>query len=103
MHHITAIFVSSDILFLVHSCYGNDEECLALCVAMVNCVLWLFSCIHQSLLKLTELKTSVEHSSTIDKACDILKDFIESTFFKALLYVGKHEDQGRIHDYQISF
>ncbi|GAB6030537.1 Mediator of RNA polymerase II transcription subunit 24 [Chamberlinius hualienensis] len=76
------------------SCYGNDEECLVLCVAMLSCVLWLFSCIHQSLLKVAELKQSPEYFSVIEKACDSLKSFSDAIFFRALLYVGRHEDIG---------
>lgn len=75
------------------SCHGNADDCLVLCVSMVNCVLWLYSCILQSLQKLVELKQSPEHSTIIEKSCELLKAFMESTFVKALLFVGKHEDQ----------
>lgn len=85
-----------DLLKSIHkriSCHGNAEDCLELCVAMVNCVLWLYSCLLQSLQKLAELKQSPEHSNTIDKSCELLKNIMESIFMKALLYVGKYEDQ----------
>uniref|UniRef100_T1JEP9 Mediator of RNA polymerase II transcription subunit 24 n=1 Tax=Strigamia maritima TaxID=126957 RepID=T1JEP9_STRMM len=75
------------------SCHGNADDCLSLCVSMLNCVHWLYSCNLQSMQKLAELKQSPEHSSIIDKSCELLKLFMDSNFVKALLYIGKHEDQ----------
>lgn len=76
------------------SCRGNDEECITLCKAMVSISHWLYSCMQHSLTKLAELKHSPEHVSIMEKSCDALKYICNSTFMKALLYVGKYEDQG---------
>ncbi|XP_022254734.1 mediator of RNA polymerase II transcription subunit 24-like isoform X2 [Limulus polyphemus] len=73
--------------------YGNEEECIGLCQAVVNVTHWLYSCVLHSLSKLAELKQSPENMSILEKAVESLSFFSNSTFLKALLFVGKHEDQ----------
>lgn len=75
-------------------CHGNEEECIALCKAVVSVTHWLYSCIFYSISKLAELKQSPEHISMMEKSYEALFYFNSSTFIKSLLYVGKFEDQG---------
>lgn len=75
-------------------CHGNEEECIALCKAVVSVTHWLYSCIFYSISKLAELKQSPEHISIMEKSYEALFYFSNSTFIKSLLFVGKFEDQG---------
>lgn len=75
-------------------CHGNEEECIALCKAIVSVTHWLYSCILYSISKLTEQKQSPEHVSMMEKSYEILFYFSNSMFIKSLLYVGKFEDLG---------
>lgn len=75
-------------------CHGNEEECIALCKAVVSVTHWLYSCILYSISKLTEQKQSPEHISMMEKSYEVLFYFSNSTFIKSLLYVGKFEDLG---------
>ncbi|GIX82896.1 mediator of RNA polymerase II transcription subunit 24 [Caerostris extrusa] len=74
-------------------CHGNEEECIALCKAVVSITHWLYACVHHSITKLSELKQSPEHISIMEKSFEALLYFSNSTFIKSLLYVGKFEDQ----------
>lgn len=73
-------------------CHGNEEECIALCKAVVSVTHWLYSCVYHSLTKLSELKQSPEHISIMEKSYEALFYFSNSTFIKSLLFVGKFED-----------
>lgn len=73
-------------------CHGNEEECIALCKAVVGVTHWLYSCVYHSLTKLSELKQSPEHISIMEKSYEALFYFSNSTFIKSLLFVGKFED-----------
>ncbi|XP_054723473.1 mediator of RNA polymerase II transcription subunit 24-like [Uloborus diversus] len=75
-------------------CHGNEEECIALCKAVVSVTHWLYSCVFNSITKLAELKQSPEHISIMEKSYEALFYFSNSTFIKSLLFVGKFEDQG---------
>ncbi|GFS79463.1 mediator of RNA polymerase II transcription subunit 24 [Nephila pilipes] len=74
-------------------CHGNEEECIALCKAVVSITHWLYACVYHSITKLSELKQSPEHISIMEKSFEALFYFSNSTFIKSLLYVGKFEDQ----------
>lgn len=74
------------------SCHGNEEECIALCKAIVSVTHWLYMCMCHSICKIVELKQSTEHGQMLEKACESLCFLSESTFLKSLLYIGKHED-----------
>ncbi|KAL1436064.1 hypothetical protein MTO96_010820 [Rhipicephalus appendiculatus] len=74
------------------TCHGNEEECIALCKAIVGVTHWLYLCMCHSIGKIVELKQSAEHGLILEKACESLSFFSESTFLKALLYIGKHEE-----------
>lgn len=74
------------------TCHGNEEECIALCKAIVSVTHWLYMCMCHSISKIVELKQSTEHGLILEKACETLCFFSESTFLKSLLYIGKHED-----------
>ncbi|KAH7938066.1 hypothetical protein HPB49_019636 [Dermacentor silvarum] len=74
------------------TCHGNEEECIALCKAIVGVTHWLYLCMCHSIGKIVELKQSTEHGLILEKACESLSFFSESTFLKALLYIGKHEE-----------
>ncbi|XP_055937479.1 mediator of RNA polymerase II transcription subunit 24-like [Argiope bruennichi] len=75
-------------------CHGNEEECIALCKAVVSITHWLYACVYHSITKLSELKQSPEHISIMEKSFEALFYFSNSTFIESLLYVGKFEDQG---------
>ncbi|KAG8200287.1 hypothetical protein JTE90_021937 [Oedothorax gibbosus] len=75
-------------------CHGNEEECIALCKAVVSVTHWLYSCVYNSLTKLSELKVSLEHIMIMEKSYEVLFYFSNSTFIKSLLFVGKFEDHG---------
>ncbi|XP_035218681.1 mediator of RNA polymerase II transcription subunit 24-like [Stegodyphus dumicola] len=75
-------------------CHGNEEECIALCKAVVSVTHWLYSCVFHSITKLAELKQSPEHISIMEKSYEALFYFSNSNFIKSLLFVGKFEDQG---------
>ena len=92
------------------SCPGNEEECIGLCKAVMSVVLWLHIALNQSLTKLQESKLASNSGqnqqnlqslhtsdatlfiSIIEKSAEFLSFISSSSFLKALLYVGKLED-----------
>ncbi|KAH9420166.1 Mediator of RNA polymerase II transcription subunit 24 [Dermatophagoides pteronyssinus] len=86
------------------NCYGNDDECIALCRSLVTFVHWLHSIMLSSLNELnhefgqnidTSYNMTIEsiHWQIIDKSCQMLRFIIDSSYLKALLYIGRIEEQ----------
>ncbi|XP_015785637.1 mediator of RNA polymerase II transcription subunit 24 [Tetranychus urticae] len=46
------------------NCYGNEEECISLCKAIIALAHWLFSCLYHALNKITELKSVTSNQNT---------------------------------------
>ncbi|KAH9527164.1 Mediator of RNA polymerase II transcription subunit 24 [Dermatophagoides farinae] len=86
------------------NCYGNDDECIALCRSLVTFVHWLHSIILSSLNELNhEFGSNLDptniltidniHWLIMDKSCQMLRFIIDSSYLKALLYIGRMEEQ----------
>lgn len=99
------------------NCYGNDDECLALCRALVSFLYWLHTIIHNSFKSLFEyssindyqtffsqnlsnqtannssISTENVHYQIVEKAINLLLFIGDCSYLKALLYIGKMEEQ----------
>jgi mediator of RNA polymerase II transcription subunit 24 len=92
------------------SCHGNEEECIALCKSVVAILLWLYSALNQSLMKVQESKQqtntnqnqtniqslhtsdSTQFIAIVEKSSEFISFISLSSFLKAILFVGKIED-----------
>ncbi|XP_014674164.1 PREDICTED: mediator of RNA polymerase II transcription subunit 24-like [Priapulus caudatus] len=72
-------------------CEGNAEECMALCMSLLQVVSWTVICLHGSLLSLIDVKTSPEHSAALALACEFLGAVVGNEFTSALVRVGRAE------------
>lgn len=77
------------------SCSGNDDECLALCRALVALLRWLYSLILNLISNSVNTGSSTTDETSIQiirLTSEILVHLTESSFLKTLLYIGKLEE-----------
>lgn len=77
------------------SCYGNEAECLALSRSLVALLNWLYQIISTSIVSsVSSLSTTSDdvNLKIIKLTSEILTHLTQSSFLKALLYVGKLEE-----------
>lgn len=79
-------------------CEGNAEECMALCMSLLQIVSWVVVCLHSSLLALIDMKSSPEHSRILSMSCDFISSILCNKFTRSLLFVGKTENMSTWSD-----
>lgn len=69
-------------------CYGNEDECLALCRSLVSLLHWIYTIINSLSVDVSDstIHLSLSYSS------QILSYITDSSFLKCLLYIGKLEE-----------
>ncbi|XP_003746725.1 mediator of RNA polymerase II transcription subunit 24 [Galendromus occidentalis] len=68
-------------------CHGNEEECIALCKSTVSLALWLYNCMIYG-----AESQEAAHVLILSKSVSSLAFMSRSTFLKALLFIGRRED-----------